>query len=251
MLASSMPLQAQEGNTKGEALTIIFVSPTEPKPLRDIGIVTPHSEEYGCDIYWTVNDKKYGVQRKEFPNDFLASVHDGRLGEQINKGGGLDMMVLLLEGKDHWTNDGRLIRANGGSRYGWTRTQHRNFLASVQQRGCQVQWSDGLYDTISCVQDLVAWSGKEDHTSLDRRTGAAKDKWGRRSNLAWQKHFIQGIPGVGPKQAAAIMEMHGFPFKLTISRELLGLVPGIGKKTVDKIFRIFDEAEHVDDSPVA
>lgn len=220
---------------------IIFVSPTEPKALRDIGIVTPHSEEYGCDIYWTVNDKKYGVQRKEFPNDFLASVHDGRLGEQINKGAGLDMMVLLLEGKPVWTNDGKLIRTNGGKRFPWTKTQHRNFLASVQTRGCQVQWSDGLYDTISCVQDLATWSGKEDHSSLDRREGAAKDRWGRRTNLSWQKHFIQGIPGIGPKQAAAIIEMHGFPFRLTVTEEMLMLVPGIGKTRAAKIVGIFGD----------
>jgi ERCC4-type nuclease len=222
-------------------MTMVFISPTEPKPLRDIGIVTPYSETYGCDIYWTIRDLKFGVQRKEFPNDFLASVHDGRLGEQIAKGAGLDTMVLILEGRPSWTSGGKLIRSNGGKRHPWDKSQHRRFLATVQSKGVQIQWTDGLYDTIEAVNDLVAWSEKEEHLSLERRTKVGKDKWGRRTNLAWQKHFIQGLPGVGPKQAGAIIETLGFPFKLEVTTEMLQLVPGVGKKRAEQIVRVFDE----------
>jgi ERCC4-type nuclease len=224
-------------------MTIIFVSPSEPKPLRDIGVTTPYSETFGCDIFWTCRELKYGIQRKEFPNDFLASVHDGRLGVQIDKGAGLDMMTLILEGRPSWTASGTLIRANGGKRHAWNKTQHRRFLATVQSRGVQIQWTDGLYDTIEAVKDIVAWSEKEEHLSLDRRAGADKDKWGRRTNSAWQRHFIQGLPGIGPKQAAAIIETLGFPFKLDVTVEMLQLVPGIGKKRAERIAAVFSDKE--------
>jgi ERCC4-type nuclease len=221
-------------------VTVIFVSPTEPKPLRDIGVVTPYSEQYGCDVYWIARDLKYGIQRKEFPGDFLASVHDGRLGEQINKGQSLDMMFLILEGRPNWTSTGKLIKWNGGKRWPWDKQKHRRFLATVQSRGVKVQWTDGLYDTIEAVNDLVGWSEKAEHLSLDKRVGPIKDKYGRRSNRAWQTHFLQGLPGVGPKQAAAIIDTIGFPFELRVNTESLQAVPGIGKKRAEAITKVFE-----------
>lgn len=224
-------------------MTMIFISPTEPKPLRDIGTVTPYSEEFGCDVFWhTHAGQRFGIQRKEFPGDFLASVHDGRLAEQIAKGSELDVMILMLEGRPVWTTDGKLIRENGGKRWPWTKAQHRNFLATVQYRGVQIQWTDGLYDTIDAVKSLAEWSEKDDHTSLDRKLSVATDKFGRKRESAAafiQRSVLQQVPGIGPRQARAIIERYGFPVTLTISERELNEVAGIGKKRAGAIGKVF------------
>lgn len=227
-------------------MTVVFVSPSEPETLRKIGVTDLLPEEYGVDIYWVANSKKCGIQRKEFPNDFIASVHDGRLGEQLAKGENLDCMFLVLEGRPSWTTEGKLIRGNGGKRWPYDRSQHRRLLATVMSKGVQVFTSDGIYDTIDVVGDLVAWTSKEEHISLDRRSGPPKTKWGRRTNKHWQKHFIQGLPGVGPKQAQAIMDEIGFPFELSVTVEDLMRVPGIGKTIAKRISDVFDKKDGID-----
>lgn len=218
-------------------MTVIYVSPTEPKPLLDFGVVDMRSEEYGCDIFWTVKDKTFGIQRKEFPQDFITSIHDGRLGEQIKKGAALDYMWLVLEGRPAWATNGNLIQDRG---WHWNRTVHRKMLSSIQSKGPMILESDGVYDTIQVVEDLVAWSEKEEHTSLDKRPGPKKDKWGRRNNRSWQIHVIQSLPDVGPKQAEAIIDTVGFPFALSVTTDELLSVPGIGKRRAEKIIRVFE-----------
>lgn len=182
-----------------------------------------------------------GVQRKEFPNDFLASIHDGRLNMQVAQMAQLDMAVLLLEGKQHWTTDGKLIRDRGGKRNGWSRSQHRNYLASVQMRGIHIQHSDSLIDTCAYLCDLQLWGNKGEHSSLRGRGAAQGDSWGRVTNRDYALYVIQGLPGIGPKQAAAILDTVGFPFGLRVTVEKLMTVPGIGKGRAEKIAKVFNE----------
>lgn len=178
------------------------------------------------------------MQRKEFPNDFLASVHDGRLNLQISQMQQLDVKVLLLEGREHWTSDGKLIRERNDKRNGWSRTQHRNYLASVQMRGITVLHTDSLTDTISYLDQLCMWCNKDDHSSLYVRGAAKGDAWGNLSNRDYAIWFLQGLPGIGPKQAALIFDTVGVPFTLTVPKEALLLIPGMGKGRVDKIIKM-------------
>lgn len=216
-------------------MTVIYVSPTEPTALKDIGLVSMISEEHGADVYWQVGEQDHGVQRKEFPGDFLSSVFDGRLGEQLDKMDVLDIKYLILEGNPFWTNEGKLMH----TRWGWTISQHTKLLASIQARGVQIHHTRHIPDTVERVEDLVEWSKKPAHNSLNRRASPSKDKWGRRNNHLWRRHFIQGLPDIGPVQAEAIMSALGFPFQLTVTREDLMGVPGIGKKRAEKISRVF------------
>lgn len=180
-----------------------------------------------------------GVQRKEFPNDFLASVHDGRLNMQLAQMQQLDLAILLLEGKEHWTTEGTLIRDRGSKRNGWSRSQHRNYLTSVQMRGVQVSHSDSLKDTMAFLCDLQVWCNKPDHSGLLRRGTPPKDSWGRVTNRDYAIWLIQGLPGVGPKQATAILDTVGFPFILNVTVEELMRVAGVGKVRAEKIVRVF------------
>lgn len=200
-------------------------------------------EGYGVDIYWEAELGKVGVQRKVFPADFLASVNDGRLQREYLQMAALDVRILLLEGREQWTSSGQLLRDRNENRWGWTRTQHRNYLHSVSHLfDVAVAHTDNLEDTMDYIQGLRLWSEKTDHVSLFRRPGPSPDSvWGTRSSLAWQCHFLQGIDGIGPKVARAIVEhFGGIPFRLSCTERDLQAVPGVGPKMAKKIASLFD-----------
>jgi len=220
----------------------LFVSPTEPRELRDIGITSSMPEEYGVDIMWNSRLGTVGVQRKAFPGDFLSSMKDGRLVKEFLQMKQLDISILLLEGIQHWTTDGELYGAYGasGRSYTWSRNQHRNYLASVQVRGIQVQTSDSIADTIGYLHSLQLWTDKGDHLSLDRRPNLQSNGYQSLTNSDYVRYFYQNFPGVGPTQASMIYNHLGVVLRLTVGVEDLKTVPGIGKGRAQKIVDMFD-----------
>lgn len=223
----------------------MFIAPTEPAAFKHLGASTTLPEEYGVDFLWQSNLGLVGVQRKQFPSDFLASVHDGRLNREYSMMKELALPVLMLEGAAHWTTSGNLIRDRNAKRNGWTKTQHRNYLHAVQSRGIQVACTDSIQDSIGYLADLQSWTEKQDHHSLDTRPGPTGSGWARVTNVDYQYHLIQGLPGVGPKLARAILGTIGMPFGLRVGIEELTTVPGVGKVMAEKIVKVFktDEVE--------
>jgi ERCC4-type nuclease len=221
----------------------MFISPSEPREIQELGIVSSMPEDYGVDIMWNSELGTVGVQRKVFPSDFMSSRSDGRLVLQFAQMKSLDVAILLLEGKQNWTLDGELYGAYGaeGRSYTWTRDQHRNFLASVQLRGVQVQSSDSIQDTVRYLRSLRLWTDKGDHLSLDRRPAAKGDLWGTVRNEDYVKFLYQSLPRVGPKSAAMIWKHLGMIFQLKVTAEELATVPGIGKGIANKIVGVFND----------
>lgn len=217
----------------------MFISPTEPAVFSELGISNPLPEHYGVDFLWSSELGLVGVQRKVFPGDFLASVHDGRLNREYAMMKELDVAVLLLEGKAHWTSEGALIRDRTDKRHQWSLTQHRNYLASVQMRGVQVHHSSSQVDTASFLMDMQVWTNKRDHTGLSSRP-AARGKWGDISNHDYYEYLLQSLPGIGPKQAAAIRTTLGVILKPVVDAEQLMTVPGIGKGKAEKLLAVFN-----------
>jgi ERCC4-type nuclease len=220
----------------------LFVSPTEPPELRNIGITSSMPEEHGVDVMWKSKLGMVGVQRKVFPGDFLSSMKDGRLVKEFLQMKQLDVSILLLEGVQHWTTEGELYGAYGasGRTYTWSRHQHRNYLASVQLRGIQVQTSDSITDTIDYLHHLQLWTDKGDHQSLDRRPNLQSNGYQSLTNEDYVRYFYQNLPGVGPTAAAMIYNYLGIILQLKVGVEELMIVPGIGKGKARKIVEMFD-----------
>jgi ERCC4-type nuclease len=237
-------------NGKAVREPMIFVSPTEPLELRNIGTTSLITEQYGSDVLFTCDDGRLvGVQRKQFPGDFLASVFDGRLAIQMAQMKQLDHGVLVLEGRQQWTTEGKLVSnaSQGRSRTTWTKDQHRGFLYSVKHMGAWVEESTSLGDTIHLVSHLADWFNKDQHLSLMGRPGPERQSaWGHITNKDWQRHMVQGLPNVGPTLAGNILRDLGMPFKMTVSREELMTVQGIGKKMADKICKVFETEKIVE-----
>lgn len=226
----------------------MFVSPTEPKVFADTlnWVVSSIPETYGVDFLWSSPLGLVGVQRKEFPGDFLASIHDGRLGsEAFGKMAQLEVCVLLLEGRPQWTSDNTLFYSrhrHDKFAPAWTRTQHRNYLQSVQLHGVGVQSSDDKYDTVGFLGDLYTWTQKGRH-SVGRERFTPTGDWGHVSSRTYQRHLLMSFPQIGQVLADAILNTIGFPFRLTVTVEELMTVPGIGPVLAEKIVAVFREVK--------
>ena len=82
---------------------------------------------------------------------------------------------------------------------------------------------------------------KEVHRSLLVRP-KAKNEWGVQDKGVLGRHFLQGLPGIGPDRADAILSKFGrIPMAWTCSEEELTAVPGIGKLTSKRLWKVLDD----------
>lgn len=216
------------------------ISPTEPARLRAIGTVgRQHEAAFGVDIWWCAKGKTFGVQRKTIP-DFLASIHDGRLKTDRAKMRRLDHPILLIEGKVRWTLDGQLVTSGYGKT--WTRTQHRNYLLSVQNDGIMVEQTDDLDDTILRVQEMRRWSEKEHQSGKGRPKPVSS--WGKAGHREFQVHLLTSFDGIGTKAAEAILDHFGkVPMAWETDAKGLSQVNGIGPVRARRMMAALDGAE--------
>lgn len=224
------------------------VSPTEPAVIKDLLQVTADAaggtlrvdwspEDRGLDYMW-IDAHGYwrGVQRKEV-KDFLASLDDGRLSRELNQmTAEVVMPIVAVEGRIQWAGDEMIVdrwSGRGVTRGGWNKR-----LLSIANRGVQVMFTGGMGETAALVADYWAWSQKATHSTGTSRPGPAMD-WGRLSNRDWQAHLLQGLDGVGPKLADAILDTLGYcPLQVVAREDELLQVPGIGKKMAARILRV-------------
>lgn len=211
-----------------------MISPTEPSRLKAIGKTSrTHETEYGVDIWWCAKGKTFGIQRKEM-GDFLSSIHDGRLKTDRAKMRRLDHPILLLEGKPKWSLDGQLISSGYGQ--SWSRTQHRNYLLSVQNDGIMVEFTDDLNDTILRVQEMHRWSFK-DHDSGRGRLKPVSS-WGKAGHRDFQIHVLTSFDRIGPSVAERILDhFGGLPLQWTCDQSELDKIPGIGPVRAKALMR--------------
>ena len=211
----------------------LLISPTEPTEIKRLGRTSSKPEKYGADILWFAHRLKFGVQRKQFPGDFLASLYDDRLYKEMAQMKALDRGILVLEGYGDWTDDGHLI-----DRRRFTKRQMFNLINSVAfEHGVPVTRVRNVNETVQAVTSFYAWSEKVDHRSLETRPNPGS-MWGKATSREWQLHVLQSFEGVGPKQAAAILDHFGkVPIRWEVTAKELMEVKGIGKMTAEKLMR--------------
>lgn len=217
----------------------MLISPTEPEKIKALGETSGLPERFGCDVLITAGSKLTGVQRKQFPEDFLASRADGRVAAQLAKMGPLDRRLLILEGFGSWTTDGVLI-----SQRQFTRKQMFGVCYSyAYEYGVEVLRVRDMAETAEALQELEAWAGKDKHTSLVQRPGPPADAWNQRKAEAWAVHLLQGFPGIGPGLARKIYEHFGrVPLRWIVeTAKDLQAVPGIGKGKAEALWRLLEK----------
>jgi len=215
---------------------MIWVSPTEPAPLRQLGDrVSMYPEGFGVDVLVAGAGDMVGVQRKTIA-DLCASVADGRLAEQIVKMGRLDMAVVLLEGKP-WFVNGVLVQDGWGreiSEEAW-----RRMMWTIRAAGVHIEEVDDLQATCAYVKQLDRWCASESHSTLGVKGKRVQGAWGERGVKHYQMQMMCGLPGMGEELAGRVIEQVGFPFELVVD---LNEVKGVGKKKVAAIEAIVGKA---------
>lgn len=174
-----------------------------------------------------------GVQRKEFPGDFLSSMTDGRLSREVGQMGCLNIKVLALEGRGVWSIDGKLMHGYGQE---IQRTSIDAFLLSMQLAGVWVVWLESQERFVEWLGVFERWTRKAKHSSIMKRPGPVS-AWGKPSSREYQVHLLSGVPGLGPELAERILDhFGGLPIGWTVDKEELEEVFGIGKKKAAKMW---------------
>jgi len=216
----------------------VIVAPTEPPKLRAVADrVNLWPETMGADIAWVQNGKKIGVQRKEL-RDLIASLADGRLGQQLVMMNALDIGVLLIEGKPRFSMDGELINGSG---FGvpFTFSQWLGVKWTAQLMGVWVDHTDDLDGTIQWLQSFKRWTAKPRHNSLIKREKVS-GSWGSADSADFARHILMGFPGVGVEVATRIVARYGLPLEWTVGVDDLMEVEGIGKVKAKKLVGMLD-----------
>lgn len=195
-------------------------------------------EKYGADVLASTPKGLIGWQRKTV-TDLIASISDGRLAEGLPKLKSIPFSVLILEGELTFTAEGSLILPYGSR---WTKLNLRNLLRSLWfEHGIYIERTTSLEDTADAVRELGEWMNKEVHRSLLVRP-KMKNEWGVRDKSVLGRHFLQGLPGIGPDRADAILTAFGrIPMTWSCTGEELTAVPGIGKLTSQRLWKVLND----------
>lgn len=206
----------------------IVISPSEPVAMRALGPSSPLPERYGVDVLFDAPPiGRVGVQRKTFP-DLLASLRDGRVARGVAAMAELELGVLVVEGEPAWGDEGYALPPAGGHlpETSWHREQYRSLLWSVQAQGIWVEHVPDVEGTVALVRSLERWARKPRHEARVRRPGPRAGLGARHAAV----YLRQGLPGVGPRLADAIVShFGGLPFTWRITPEELARVPGLGR----------------------
>lgn len=196
-------------------------------------------ERHGVDFMWLAGGDWYGVQRKVFPEDLEASMADGRLAKELGQITSINQAFLVLEGYGQWTTDGQPMgeysRLTKEAMFGLLTSVALLFDAPTYRVRDQ-------QETIQAIRAIKKWTESKDHqagrSSLDKRPTSPRNKWGTRDSRTWQLHFLQGFDGVGPVQAAALLDHFGeIPMRWTVENSKgFEVVKGIGPKTASMLW---------------
>lgn len=182
---------------------MLWVSPAEPPELRALGRTHSLVEKYGSDfMFATPTAGLVGIQRKQFPEDFLASLRgNDRVSRELQMMKSLDVGIWILEGMGNWTNDGFLVY---GGRYKYFEYELWGFQLTLGTMGFNLFRVRDMRATKLLIERIQLWAAKPDHDSLLVRPKPGQ--WGTAGSREWAIHFLQGLPGIGHASAEKILD---------------------------------------------
>lgn len=216
---------------------MLLIAPTEHDiqailRLREIQFrISSLPEKHGCDIFSLSKAGVIGFQRKTLP-DLNASLIDGRLNyeiEQITASATLAFSFLIIESTLARTVDGNCVEANIGI------DTVRSIIVKCHARGIGYLPCSNPDDTIRAVENVTRYITSPTY-NLTRRPKQLKNEWGQVTSESYALFLLQSFPGIGPKQARAILDHFPlFPIAWTVSAADLAEIPGIGLKTAERL----------------
>jgi len=223
-------------------MSTFLLSPSEVRLselLGDRAIVSNIPEQRGADVLFFTKRGSVGVQLKEVPNDFLASITDGRLAKETSLLSSCDFRLLLLRGRFKYWPDGRISIPGRKEPSRFTEKQIRGLLFDIKYiRGIDHDYVDDYEDAVAYIIHLSQWLDKEAHGALLSRPGGPKGTWAVPSVEELQSWVLQGFEGIGPASADAIIKhFGGLPLAWTCSFEELASVPRLSRKRAEYLWK--------------
>lgn len=231
---------------------MLFVSSHEPPVVRKLipikeGEVDhdPWPEDYGLDFAWITPFGHAGIQRKQFPADFLASSSDERLAREVLQMGDVTFKMIILEGKASWGTDGML--QCGQYAGGIHRHRFEAMMWSIQSfRRIPFMWTGSISETIATVKSFYKWSMKEEHTQFCSQVEYPKTVVqngvtlqvmpdGSKVKMDWREWVLMHLPGINQKLARNILKHEPEPLRWWADGEKLEDVPLIGPGRASKM----------------
>jgi len=189
-------------------------------------------EQKGADILIYAKPGLIGVQVKEVPNDFLASISDGRLARETSMLSACEFRLLLLRGRFKYWPDGRISLPGRREPSRFTKKQIQGVLFDTKYiKGVDYDYVDDYEDVVYYVKHLEQWMDKGQHLALFNRPNGPKGLWAVPSAEELQSWILQGFEGIGPAMADLIIKHFGrLPLSWSCSlQELMG-VPKLSVK---------------------
>jgi len=216
-------------------MTIFLLSPTEAalaELFKERVIISSLPEEKGADVLVYTRPGLAGIQRKEFPHDFLSSFTDGRMTRELALlQNSCRFPILIREGRPRYYPDSRIVvDRKQPSRF--TRKQLFGMMNDIMFiRGIFVVDTDNTEQTVEFIKSLADFLNKEKHLGLYTRP-SAQGLWYVPTARDIELWVLQSFPGIGPTLADNIVTYFGgrIPLKWSCSLEELEQVPGLGKK---------------------
>lgn len=166
------------------------------------------------------------IERKT-PEDFLASIKDGRLFEQCtNMKAVSPYAYVIITGPIHRTPDGKVYTASRIT--GWSYRSYMGARLTVTELGC------GIIDLTNELEypDTIQWLAERDRgpVSAAPRNGHI---------LSPGETCLTALPGIGLDKAQLLLQAHPSVARALefLTRLDLGGIQGIGEKTKQNIKR--------------
>jgi len=177
------------------------------------------------------------VERKQFPDDFIASVKDGRFSRECAAmREETEYRIIISEGHGSYTVNEKL--RIGGRESEWTRQGVRNVRRSLRYvEGCDIEDTESIKDTARCLIELQNYFDTISHISMRSRPGF-ETAWAVPTYEERYIYWLQGCgPGIKARRARMIAKVYKTPFELmnATPQDLLQ-IDGIGKNMANSIY---------------
>ena len=177
------------------------------------------------------NGDLLAIERKS-PNDFLASIVDGRIKSQVEKMKVLTKWVHIVITGDLKTEINKRNEKITDSRHKWTIGKVEGAKMSPQQMGCVVIHCDGEDDFIPCIVRIANRSRDNIIVKPVRQITV----------FGGQEATLASMPGIGSEKAMRYFQMFG-----TLSNAVMSLcapdlakdIQGWGKKSAQTLYDYF------------
>ena len=172
------------------------------------------------------------IERKT-PSDFLSSIGDGRLTEQLGRMLTVtNAPVFIIEGDIKCNRSEKVVADGQHTR--WYYWSYQGMVASLQLAGAIViHVPSRLFP--QAVLRMAKWHEKDSHMT-NRRV----PNLGFKTTFGQQLDLIAALPGIGIDKAELLLDKFGNPWNVLSSISEWGEVKGIGKKTIEKAMQFLD-----------